>query len=242
MRARSGRSSSRAERAKAAVFQDAQELGLEVDRHLGDLVEQHRAAARQLELAARAPLGAREGAALVAEDERLDERPGQRRAVDRHEGLVAPRAHLVERARHELLARAGVAANEHRGVRVCDATDHVANDLHRARQADDGREAPRPIDPLAQPLDLAAEREPLAKRLHDRQEHLRAQLVLEHVVLRAVAHRLADLGELDERRHHDRGTEDPVDRSLRRNRARRGRARRARGGCRAAGGRVALFG
>ena len=33
-----------------------------------------RAAARELELAARAPLGAGEGAALVAEDERLDER------------------------------------------------------------------------------------------------------------------------------------------------------------------------
>ena len=64
-----------AERAEAAVLEDAQELGLELDRHLGDLVEQDRPAARELELPARAPLGAREGAALVPEDERLDERP-----------------------------------------------------------------------------------------------------------------------------------------------------------------------
>ena len=63
-----------AERAEAPVLEDAQELGLELDGHLGDLVEQDRAGAGELELAADAALGAGERAALVAEDERLDER------------------------------------------------------------------------------------------------------------------------------------------------------------------------
>ena len=57
-----------AERAEAPVLEDAQELGLELAGHLGDLVEQDRARAGELELAADAALGAREGAALVAED------------------------------------------------------------------------------------------------------------------------------------------------------------------------------
>ena len=48
-----------AERAEAPVLEDAQELRLQVDRHLGDLVEQQGARARELELAARAALGAR---------------------------------------------------------------------------------------------------------------------------------------------------------------------------------------
>src|SRR5438270_307656 len=57
-----------AERAEGAVFEDAEELGLELGGHLGDLVEQQRARAGELELAADAALGAGEGAALVAED------------------------------------------------------------------------------------------------------------------------------------------------------------------------------
>ena len=73
--------------------------------------------------------------------------------------------------------------------------------------------APTPhdaLDPLAQARHLAAQREPLAEALDDGQEHLGAELVLEHVVLRAAAHRLADLGELDERGHHDRRHGDPA--------------------------------
>ena len=68
MRARTGSSCLGAERPEPAIFEHAQELGLELGRHLGDLVEQERAPARQLELPAHAPIGAGERAALVPED------------------------------------------------------------------------------------------------------------------------------------------------------------------------------
>ena len=93
-----------AERAEAPVLEDAEELGLELGGQLADLVEEEGAGAGELELAADAPLGAGEGAALVAEEERLDQRAGERRAVDGDEGLAPARAPLVEGAGHHLLA------------------------------------------------------------------------------------------------------------------------------------------
>src|SRR5215831_1259928 len=92
-----------AEGPEAPVLEHAQELRLKVDGHFGDLVEQHGSAAGELELAARASLGAGERAALVSEDERLDQRARKSRAVYGDEGLVAARAHFVECSRHELL-------------------------------------------------------------------------------------------------------------------------------------------
>ena len=67
----------------------AQQLRLQRRGHLGDLVEEERAAVGQLE-AAQPPLGgAGEGAALVAEQLALDERLGDGRAVEGDERLLA---------------------------------------------------------------------------------------------------------------------------------------------------------
>ena len=120
--------------------------------------------------------------------------PGERRAVDGDEGLVAPRARLVERARDELLAGAGLAADEDRRAprrrrgAPCGAPSPSRGDEPMMAATPHGgstRSRRRTTSP--------AEREPLAEALDDGQEHLRAELVLEHVVLRAEAHRLADL-------------------------------------------------
>ncbi len=194
-----------AERAEAAVLEDAEELGLELGGHLGDLVEEERAGADLLELAADAALGAGERAALVAEDERLDERARQRRAVDGEEGLRAPGAALVEGAGDHLLAAARLAADEHRRARLGDALDQAADAVHRRRGADDGARPPGAIDLLAQAHHLALEQQPLALALDDGQEHLRAELVLGDVVLGAEAHGLAHLGELAHGGDHHRG-------------------------------------
>src|SRR5581483_6395049 len=75
------------------LLEDAEELDLRLERHLADLVQEERALASRLELAGAVAIGAREGAALVAEELALDERPGERRAVDGDEG----RAPLVAR-------------------------------------------------------------------------------------------------------------------------------------------------
>jgi hypothetical protein len=111
---------------KAPVLEHAQQFGLEVDRHVGDLVEQQRSGARLLHLPSRSTLGPREGAALVAKDERLDQGSRQRRAVDGDERLVPSRARLVERPRHELLAGARLAADAHRRLRVGHSEDQPA--------------------------------------------------------------------------------------------------------------------
>src|SRR5205085_12408700 len=73
----------------------AKKFPLRRDRQLADLVEEDRAARRQLELT-RTPLGrARESAALVAEQLRLDQRLWNRGAVDRDERLLASRREVV---------------------------------------------------------------------------------------------------------------------------------------------------
>src|SRR5262245_49242856 len=74
-----------------AVLGDPEELGLGARVHLRDLVEEEGTALGELE-AARPPLeGAREGPLLVAEDLALEQRLGDRRAVDGDERAMATR-------------------------------------------------------------------------------------------------------------------------------------------------------
>ena len=69
------------------LLEHAQQLRLQRRLHLAHLVEQQRAAVRQLELAELARRRAGERAALVAEELALEQLARQRRAVDRDEGL-----------------------------------------------------------------------------------------------------------------------------------------------------------
>ena len=62
-----------ADAGELALLQDAQQLRLQVERHVADLVEEERAAGRGLELADAALDGAGEGAALVAEQLALEQ-------------------------------------------------------------------------------------------------------------------------------------------------------------------------
>jgi hypothetical protein len=109
----------------------------------------------------------------------------------------------VDGAGDQLLSGAGLAPNEHRRVRVGNASHEVANPLHLGGFPHDGGKPLRPVDARAQAHDLPAEREPLPYPLHRRQEQLGAQLVLEHVVRGSEAHRRADLGDLARRGDHD---------------------------------------
>ena len=72
------------------LLQHAQQLRLQVEPHLGDFVEQQRAAVRALERALDALDRAGERALLVAEQRALDEAFGQRRAIQLDERAVAP--------------------------------------------------------------------------------------------------------------------------------------------------------
>src|SRR6185503_8527852 len=62
---------------EAAILEDAQELALDRERRFADLVEEQRAAARELEAAGSRGGGAGERAALVTEQLGFDERRRQ---------------------------------------------------------------------------------------------------------------------------------------------------------------------
>ena len=102
-----------------ALLQHAQHLGLRLQAHVADFVEEDGAAIRLLELAHLPLGGARERSLFVAEQLRLDEVFGNRGAVDLHEALAAPRAQAMNRPRDELLADAALALQQHGRVRRC---------------------------------------------------------------------------------------------------------------------------
>ena len=93
-----------------ALLEDAQQLHLDRERRLADLVEEERAAARDLEHAVLVADRAREAPLHVAEELALEQVLRQRAAVDRDERGVRPAAPVVDRLRDELLARAALAA------------------------------------------------------------------------------------------------------------------------------------
>ena len=143
-----------AERDHLALLQHAQQPRLQVERHVADLVEEQRAAVRLQDLAARAlAAGAGEGARLVPEQFALDQRLGDRRAVDGDKGLVSAVARTVDRLREHVLAGAGLAQQYERDVtfeqllRTLDVASHAhvaelqAVEPGRVGVAGDGRRA-----------------------------------------------------------------------------------------------------
>ena len=77
--------------------------------------------------------GAGECAALVAEQLALDDRFGQRAAVDGHERPVGAQARAMDGARHQLLARAALALDEHLTLVVTQALDGAVQRTHARR-------------------------------------------------------------------------------------------------------------
>ena len=71
-------------------------------------------------------------------------------AVERDEGLAFPRAVLVDRLRDEFLARAGLALDEHAGVRGGDAFEFFDDVAHLRAVADDALEAVFLVEPAVQ--------------------------------------------------------------------------------------------
>ena len=98
-----------------AGFEEAQQQALHAQRHLADLVEEQRAAVGHLELALLVAVGAGEAALDVAEQLRLEQRLGQAGAVDGDERPRRADAVGVHRARHQFLAGAALAGDQHLG-------------------------------------------------------------------------------------------------------------------------------
>src|SRR5262245_2761153 len=73
---------------------------------------------------------------LVAEQFALEQAVRDRRAINRHERTLAPRAALVQQVRDDLLACAGLAGDENVRVGGGDALYVRSNAAHRAAPAD----------------------------------------------------------------------------------------------------------
>ncbi len=111
-------------------------LGLRLQRHVADLVQEQSAAFGLLE-ASDAPVGrARERAALVTEQLAFHQLLGNRGHVDGDESAVPALAVIVQRARHQLLAGAAFAHDHHGEVGLSEARDDAIDFLHRRRTAD----------------------------------------------------------------------------------------------------------
>src|SRR5262249_60352650 len=197
-----------AEPGELTVLQDVQELGLERHRHLADLVEEDRAASRELEVAGLPPVGTGEGALLVAEELGLEELEGQRGDVDLHERALPPRGALVDGAGDELLADAALAPDEDGGVGVGDLVDHFLDGFHLGAVLEDavviGAAALELAleDLLAETLDFPLERRLLEHVLH-RAQDFRALERLREEIAGALPHRFDHQAGVSVRGDHD---------------------------------------
>jgi hypothetical protein len=126
-----------AERLHLALLHCPQHLRLGRRPEVADLVEKERAAVGQRELAPLLPRRPRERPLFVAEELGLDHRLGDGRAVERDEGLVRPRRERVQRARHQLFARAALAPDEHVRARRRELADVGPQPPHRLAGAHD---------------------------------------------------------------------------------------------------------
>src|ERR1035438_6297335 len=130
-----------AEALEFALLEDAQELGLQLERNLSDFVEEHGAAVCQLKAADTLGNGAGEGAFFVAEHLTLQQAGGNGGAVELDEGALAARAQVVDGTGEEFLAGAGFAVDEDRGIGGRDGFHLLQDSIQGAAAADDFLEA-----------------------------------------------------------------------------------------------------
>ncbi len=144
-----------------ALLKHAQKPRLRLHRHVADLVQKERSSFGLLE-AAGGPVGrAGEGALLVAEKLALDQVARDRRHVDRDERPALALAVVMQGARDQLLARAGLARDHHGQVRLHQSREHAKDVLHRGRTADDRHDLARGVFvALVAPLLRLGERAP----------------------------------------------------------------------------------
>ena len=122
-----------AETAELALLQDAQQLGLRVQRQVADLVEEERGAVGELEDTGALRVGARERAALVTEELALERARRDRVAVERDQLAARPRAQPVQDARDQLLAGSRLPGDQYGDVGGRDALELIHS--RRTRRA-----------------------------------------------------------------------------------------------------------
>ena len=200
-----------------ALLQDAQELDLHVHRDVAALVEEERAAVGELEAPGPPRHRAGEGALLVPEQLRLEHAGRQRGAVHAHERLLLARRVDVDGVGDQLLAGAGLAAQQHRRVRrrhLLHLLEHLAQ---RRRVADDLAEVELAVHLLREVagvlLELLDCRRALSRRSVEALDRLREHAL--HFLgvprLGDVAVHVAEVDRLDQHVDVGEGGEDDAD-------------------------------
>ena len=175
---------------QAALLQHAQQLDLQRDRHRLDLVEEQGAAAGVLDLADAALAGPGVGAGLVAEDLALEQGFGQAAAVDGDEIALASRAGLVQAARHQFLAAAGLALDQDVGGAVAQVRHQLAHPRHRRRATDQlGLEPVAAVQPGLELAQFQRQAALVQCPAHHLDQQVGRERLLDEVVC-AVLHRL----------------------------------------------------
>jgi hypothetical protein len=170
-----------------AALEQARQRRLRLGAQRADVVEQQRAALRLAE----------------ARGELLGT-AAERAAVDAHQQAPRALALVVDRARAELLAGAGLAGDQHRAVGRGEARELLAQAAQRGRAAHQRLGAPQAGDRAAQLLQLALQQVVLDRALHDAHELLGLHRLLQEVE-GAGLHGLHRLGyRADAGDHHDR--------------------------------------
>jgi hypothetical protein len=126
-----------AEALEFLLLENAEELGLELERNVADFVEENGAAIGEFEAADFLVDGTGEGAAFVAEKLGFEQAGGNGGAIDFDEGAFTARAEIVDGAGDELLAGAGFAEDENGGRCRRDELDLGESALERSTVTDD---------------------------------------------------------------------------------------------------------
>src|SRR5271154_1620308 len=124
-----------------ALLQGAEELGLEVHRHVADFIEEEGAALGGLQQALLGLHGSGESAFDVAKELGFDECRNERGTVDGSERLVFAGAGKMNAARDEFLPGSALAKDEHGIFMQADLLDHLIDALHSFGKADEAAEA-----------------------------------------------------------------------------------------------------
>src|SRR6185503_17294715 len=116
--------------------QDAQQLRLQRRAHRSNLVEEQCSLVRLFEASLSCADRTGECATCVTEKLGFEQRLGNGAAVDRDEALRASRTAVMDRARGELLAGAGLAGDEDGARRGGHRFEQLAEIAHRAAASD----------------------------------------------------------------------------------------------------------
>ena len=118
------------------LLEDAQQFGLQFQRHIAHFIEEQGAFVRQFEAADTLGAGPGKRAAFVAEQIALQQPGGHRRAVHLHHPPTVASAEVVDSAGDKLFAGAGFAEDQHGAVALRHHLYLLEHIVHRLAAAD----------------------------------------------------------------------------------------------------------